>query len=235
MPRQARNAPGGLVYHVLNRANGRLRLFKKEEDFLAFERVLKLAHEQVPIRILSWCMMSNHWHLVLWPREDGELTAFMRKLTQTHAQRWKTAHNAVGHGHLYQGRFKSFPVQEDDHLLSLLRYVDRNPLRAGIVKKAHDWRWGSYHVRRKRRHDLSGILSDGPIDLPADWPRWVHEPQSKEQETSMSEHITRGRPLGAAQWTSETAQRLGLEHSLRPPGRPRGWRKPKPRGKERKI
>ena len=110
MPRAARNAPGGLVYHALNRANGRLRLFKKDEDFLAFERVMKLAFERVPIRVLAWCFMSNHWHLVLWPRHDGELTAFMRQLTLTHAQRWKHAHNAVGHGHLYQGRFKSFPV-----------------------------------------------------------------------------------------------------------------------------
>ena len=77
MPRTARNAPGGLIYHVLNRANGRLRLFKKEEDFLAFERVMKLAFERFPIRVLAWCFMSNHWHLVLWPQRDGDLTAFM--------------------------------------------------------------------------------------------------------------------------------------------------------------
>ena len=130
MPRQARKALGGVVYHVLNRANGRLRLFKKEEDFLAFEHVLQLAHERVPIRILDWCLMSNHWHFVLYPKRDGELTAFMRWLTLTHAQRWKHAHAAVGHGHLYQGRFKSFPIEQDEHLLSVLRYVERNPLRA---------------------------------------------------------------------------------------------------------
>jgi putative transposase len=117
MPRIARNSPGGLVYHVLNRANGRLRLFKKVEDFPAFERVLAQAHRRTPIRILDWCLMSNHWHLVLWPRRDGELTAFMRWLTLTHTQRWKQAHAAVGDGHLYQGRFKSFPIEQDKHLL----------------------------------------------------------------------------------------------------------------------
>jgi len=132
MPRTARHAPGGLVYHVLNRANGRLRLFKKDEDFLAFEQVLLLAHKKVPIRILDWCLMGNHWHLVLWPEEDGELTAFMRWLTLTHAQRWKHAHDAVGHGHLYQGRFKSFPIEQDEHLLTVLRYVDRNAVRAKL-------------------------------------------------------------------------------------------------------
>ncbi len=135
MPRIARNAPGGLVYHVLNRANGRLRLFKKDGDYLAFEQVLLLAHRRAPIRILDYCLMPNHWHLVLWPRRDGELTLFMRWLTLTHAQRWKHAHNAVGHGHLYQGRFKSFPIQQDEHLLTVLRYVERNPLRAKLARR----------------------------------------------------------------------------------------------------
>src|SRR5579864_4498621 len=143
MPRLARRAPGGLVYHVLNRANGRLRLFKKDDDYLAFQRVLVLAHERTPIRVLGWCLMPNHWHLVLWPQRDGQLTAFTRWLTLTHAQRWKHAHDAVGHGHLYQGRFKSFPIEQDDHLLTVLRYVERNPVRGKLVAAAERWRWGS--------------------------------------------------------------------------------------------
>src|SRR4051812_23155455 len=126
MPRFGRKAPGGLVYHVLNRANGRVRLFKKEEDFRAFERVLLEAWKRAPIRILGWCIMSNHWHLVLWPEKDGQLSRFMGWLTLTHAQRWKQVHAAVGQGHLYQGRFKSFPIEEDRHLLTVLRYVERN-------------------------------------------------------------------------------------------------------------
>lgn len=227
MPRQARNAPGGLVYHVLNRANGRLRLFKKAEDFLAFERVLAEAHARVPIRILGWCLMSNHWHFVLWPKDDGQLTSFMRKLTHTHTQRWKTAHNAVGTGHLYQGRFKSFPVQCDEHLLTLMRYVERNPLRAKIVKRAQDWRWGSYHVRQKAGHPLGDLLVRGPIELPRHWSRWIHEPQTDEEQVEIAEHIRRGRPLGDTRWTEQTVRQLGLESSLRPPGRPRGWRKAK--------
>ena len=68
MPRRARVAPGGVVFHVLNRANGRLRLFKKDADYLAFESLLAEAHERVPVRVLDWCLMPNHWHLVLWPR-----------------------------------------------------------------------------------------------------------------------------------------------------------------------
>jgi putative transposase len=225
MPRIARIAPGGIIYHVLNRANGRLRLFKKDEDFLAFEEVLASAHERVPIRILDWVMMSNHWHMVLWPERDGELTRFLRWLTLTHAQRWKHAHDAVGHGHLYQGRFKSFPIQEDGHLLTVLRYVERNPLRANLVETAHDWRWGSCYARQHRGHPLASLLSPWPVDRPRRWLEQVNQPQTPAEEKSVKTSIERSRPFGADAWVKKTARRLHLQQSLRPRGRPLGWRK----------
>src|SRR5437867_2463093 len=138
MPRIARVAPGGCIYHVLNRANGRLRLFRKPEDFLAFFDVLKLAMVRHPIRLLAFCIMGNHWHFVVWPREDDELSRFFGYLGLTHATRWQVAHNAVGSGHVYQGRFKNFMIQQDEHLAWVLRYVERNALRAGLVKRAQD-------------------------------------------------------------------------------------------------
>jgi putative transposase len=225
MPRVARKAPGGLVYHVLNRANGRLKLFKKEEDFLAFQKVLQESWQRLPIRILTWCIMPNHWHLVLWPKKDGELSAFVRWLTLTHAQRWKHAHGAVGHGHLYQGRFKSFPIQQDEHLLAILRYVERNPLRAKLVKEAGQWRWGSLFVRQDRSHDLHPPLGEWPIQRPARWEDYVDAPQSDAEESMIKGHIQRNRPLGCESWTKKTADALNLEHTLRPRGRPKGWRK----------
>ena len=225
MPRTARHAPGGLVYHVLNRANGRLRLFKKEEDFLAFEKVFREAHLRVPIRVLDWCVMSNHWHLVLWPKEEGELTAFMRWLTLTHTQRWKSAHDAIGHGHLYQGRFKSFPIQQDSHLLTVLRYVERNPVRAKQVSRAEDWRWGSCHVREHKKHEMHALLCDWPVDRPPRWLKRVNAPQSEAEENLIQEHTRRGRPLGAEAWINRTVTQLKLEYTLRPRGRPKGWRK----------
>src|SRR5207244_3632564 len=133
MPRSARNAPGGLVYHVLNRAVARLPLFQKDGDYAAFERVLAEALARHPIRLLSYCVMPNHWHMVLWPKKDGELTAFLRWLTHTHTMRWHAHYHTSGTGHLYQGRFKSFPIEADDHLYAVLRYVERNALRAGLV------------------------------------------------------------------------------------------------------
>jgi len=105
MPRQARVAPGGLIYHVLNRAVARLPLLQKPEDYAAFEWVLGEAWQRHPIRLLAYCLMPNHWHMVLWPRADGQLTAFVRWLTHTHTMRWHTHYHTIGTGHLYQGRF----------------------------------------------------------------------------------------------------------------------------------
>ena len=218
MPRMARNAPGGLVYHVLNRANGRLRLFKTEKDFLAFERVLLLAHRRTPIRILDWCVMSNHWHLVLWPERDGQLTEFVRWLTLTHAQRWKHAHAAVGHGHLYQGRFKSFPIEQDDHLLTVLRYVERNPVRAELVARAEDWAWSS--VPGWRQKDPFLYRGKPPVRGPH-WLRTVNAPLSAGDLQRLRRSVSRGRPFGDESWTRKTAERLGLESCLRPRGRPK--------------
>src|SRR3954464_6206193 len=149
MPRRARSIVGGYAYHVLNRANGRLRLFKKDADFAAFEQVLAEALDRVPLRILGYAVMGNHWHFVVWPRQrqDRQVTDFFRWLTHTHTQRWHAHHGTSGMGHLYQGRFKSFPIAADEHLLAVLRYVERNPLRAGLVERAEEWRWGSLHRR----------------------------------------------------------------------------------------
>ena len=227
MPRIARVAPGGFVYHVINRANGRLHLFRKEADFLAFERVLLQAHERHPIAILAWCVMSNHWHFVVRPSEDGELSGFFGYLGLTHAARWQAAHNAIGTGHVYQSRFKNFMVQEDQHLVTVLRYVERNPLRAGTVTRAEDWRWSSLHVRLHGPETMRLLLSDWPIDQPRNWTALVNQPQTQAEVDAIHIATNRGRPLGNDSWVRATAARQGLQSTLRPRGRQKGWRKRK--------
>ena len=156
MGRPLRVAAGGIVYHMLNRANARLPIFQKDGDYEAFERIIQEALEHVPgMRLLTYCLMPNHWHLVVWPGADGELSDFGHWLTLTHTQRWHAHYRDVGAGHLYQGRFKSFPVQADEHFLTLCRYVERNPVRANLVARAEDWRWGGLWRRR------DGVLAVG--------------------------------------------------------------------------
>src|SRR5262245_49854312 len=147
MPRRLRFADGGFVYHALNRAAGRATLFEKPGDFAAFEETLRQAKERLPVRLLAYCVMPNHWHLVVWPQRDGDLSQYLRWVTVTHTQRWHAHHHTAGTGPLYQGRFKSFPVQQDEHLLSVCRYVERNPLRAKLAKRAENWRWSSLWQR----------------------------------------------------------------------------------------
>jgi len=226
MPRQARVAPGGLVYHVLNRSVAGLPLFRKEKDYEAFERIMIEAQSLHPTRILAWCLMRTHWHFVVWPREDGELTAHFRWLAHTHAMRWHVAHNTVGRGHLYQGRFKSFPVQEDEYFYTLCRYVERNALTAQVVQRAEDWRWGSLWARRHGSEELKSILSGWPIAMPRNWVAHVNAPMTDKEADGVRTSILRNRPYGSEVWQRQQADRLGLLHTLRGEGRPKAF-KPK--------
>src|SRR5437762_1476266 len=134
MPRRPRSPSDGQIYHVLNRGNCRMNLFHKDSDFAAFLKILEEACLRFKMRLLAYCLMHNHWHLVLWPRRGVDLSRFVAWVSSTHVRRWREHRGNVGQGHLYQGRFKSFIVQNDGHLLSVLRYVEANPLRAGMVE-----------------------------------------------------------------------------------------------------
>jgi putative transposase len=221
MPRTARQAPGGLVYHVLNRAVARLPLFEKPADYIAFQRVLGETLDRFPMRILAYVVMPNHWHFVLWPLEDGDLTAFCRWLTHTHTMRWRAHYHTSGTGHLYQGRFKSFPVEGEEYLYTVCRYVERNPLRAGLVQRAEQWRWSSLWRRENDDEQPRSYLSPWPVALPRQWVKQVNEPQTDAEAEALRESIKRGRPFGSAIWQKRIAARLDLRHTLRPVGRPK--------------
>jgi putative transposase len=158
MPRRKRVCPAGLVFLCLNRAVARLAICELDADYTAFERVLAEAFARVPLRILAYALLPNLWHLVVWPRTDTEVTDFLQWVTVTHTMRWHAHYHSSGSGHLYQGRFQSFPVQSDEHLFSVFRYVERNPLRAGLVERAEDWQWGSAWRRRQRKATLKNHL-----------------------------------------------------------------------------
>jgi putative transposase len=221
MGRPRRLAPGGLVYHVLNRANARRPIFKKDEDYRAFERVLEAVQERVAMRILAYCLMPNHWHLVLWPRKDGDLSTFMRLLTLTHTQRWHAHRHSAGTGHLYQGRFKSFIVEQDAYLLTVCRYVERNAVRAGLVKRADQWPWSSLWRYRYGDSRARALLADWPMVRPRRWVQHVNQPEGDAELKGLRQAVNRGCPFGSMPWVKRMVGRLGLASTLRPRGRPR--------------
>jgi putative transposase len=217
MPRTARAALGNWCYHVLNRGNGRAEVFHKHEDYAAFLRLLEPACLRLPMRILGWCLMPTHFHLVLWTHHDGDLGRWMQWLLTSHVRRYHRHYG--GSGHVWQGRFKAFPIQQDDHLLTVLRYVERNPLRANLVGRAEDWDWSSLRTRLDAQPEA--ILARSPVSLPSHWRTWVNEAQSEAELAGLRRSIDKGTPYGSGHWTRLAAKRLGLESSLRARGRPR--------------
>ena len=222
MPRRPRLAAGALAYHVLNRRVGRLPLFETPADYTAFEKILAEAHDRTRIRIAAYCLMPTHWHLLLWPRRDGELSEVLRWITVTHTQRWHAHRHTAGTGPVYQGRFKSFPVQTDEHFLTVARYVERNALRAKLVDRAEVWQWSSLWRRVQGEAKLTSWLSEWPVELPRDWVSRVNRPETATELEALRLSAQRGRPFGEEGWVLRMARRFGMEATLRPRGRPKG-------------
>ena len=222
MPRRPRIATGGLAYHVLNRRIGRLPLFESPKDYTLFETILREAVEHRQVRIAAYCLMPNHWHLLLWPREDGELSEVMRWITVTHTQRWHAYHQTAGTGPVYQGRFKSFPIQTDDHFITVARYVERNPLRARLVLRAENWRWSSLWKGKHSGERPHSWLSTWPVERPRNWIKRVNDAETALELEDLRGSVQRGRPFGNPRWQVQIAKRLGLESTLRARGRPKG-------------
>src|SRR5688572_11712041 len=196
MPRTARASLGNWCYHVLNRGNARADVFHKHADFEAFVALFEPACERLRMRILAYCLMPNHFHLVLRPYDDGDLGRWMQWLMTAHVRRYHRHYHTDGH--VWQGRFKAFPIQADEHLLTVLRYVERNPLRADLVRKAQEWRWSSLALRSQR--PTPTILSPSPVKLPRNWAELVNRPQTETEVEAVRRSIARGTPLGGAAW-----------------------------------
>lgn len=221
MGRVTRVNVGNIAYHVLNRANFRFKLFSKDEHYQNFLDIVQEALEFVSMRILAYCLMPNHWHLVLYPKQDGELSEFMQRVALTHTQRYHAKTNTIGYGHIYQGRYKSFPVQKDYHLLTVIRYVERNAKRAGLAIRAEDWKWSSVHARLYGNEKQKKILSSWPVEIPNNYLDWLNQNLPKEEIEHIRFALKRNRPYGGEGWVNRTVSQFGLETAMRPRGRPK--------------
>ena len=216
MPRTARASRGGTCFHVLNRGNSLAEVFHSPEDYDSFVKLMGEANARLPMRVTGYCLMPSHFHLLLWPRKDGDLSRWMQWLMTSHVRRYHRIYRSSGH--VWQGRFKSFPIQADDHYRTVLRYVERNPLRAKLVTKSQAWKWSSLSPRPAASR--IGLLSDGPLLKPTDWTAIVNRPESEAELESLRRSVIRGTPYGDSKWQKRTASRLGLDSTMRPRGRP---------------
>lgn len=216
MPRTARASVGEYCYHVINRGNARAEVFHADGDYQAFVRSLQEASQRIPMRLLAYCLMPNHFHLALWPHHDGDLSRWMQWLLTAHVRRYHRWYDSSGH--VWQGRFKAFPIEQDAHLLTVLRYIEQNPVRAGLVGRAEDWRWSSARIWKELGEGVH--LDGGPVPRPNPWLEWVHGPMEDTDVRRIRQSVNRGAPFGSESWSVGTAAVLGLEASLRPIGRP---------------
>lgn len=221
MPRSPRADEAGGLYHALNRGNPCTKLFKKKADFIAFERILHEALEIHEIELFCYQLMPSHYHLVLRPLVDGEMGRFMAWIAGTHTMRSHAQDPTGEMERVYQQRYRSFPIQENEHFLLVCRYVERNALRAKRVELAEQWRWGSLWRWLQRPEPDPALLSPWPLRRHSRWTDRVNECLTKERLDAVRLSAQRGKPFGDEDWVKSTARRLNLESTLRPRGRPR--------------
>lgn len=219
MPRRRVQGTAGVVFHVINRGVRRAPIFDRDGDYRDFLYLLIERHDPTRISLFAYCLMPNHFHFLLRPAVDGAMSEFIARLTLSHTKRWHASHGTSGTGPLYQGRFKAFPVASDHHFLTVCRYVERNPLRAELVKRAEAWPWSS--LAQRLRDEDSVALAGWPVDRPSGWPDLVNLQEPPAETEVVRRAVRRSRPFGADGWSAQMATWLALKPSLRPVGRPR--------------
>lgn len=206
---------GGFCYHVFNRGNLRAQVFHDDLEYELFARLLISDSAPVSMRVVGYCLMPNHFHLVVWPRRDGDLTAWMNHLMNRHVKAYKRRWSSVGH--IWQGRFKAFPIEQDHHLLTVLRYVERNPVAASLVGRAEQWRWSSAYLRAVGR---SSELCVSPVELPSDWLNQISGDAPDGVRDQLARHTHLQVPFGSSAWTKSIASQTRLSARIGGPGRP---------------
>jgi putative transposase len=225
MPRPLRPIHDGLIYHVINRGNNRQPVFLKKGDFEAFLKALAELKERKPFELYGYCLLNNHFHLLIRTVQTS-ISRIMQSLLVSHTQRYHKQHQSGGH--VWQGRFKSPVVQNDEHLLAVLRYIEANPLRAKIVRNAEEYPWSSYraHGLGEANELLDTLvtyqeLSPNPGLRQRKWAAMVHQPMAETALASIRRSNDTGRPYGDPTWVKRLARRLDLDLTIRPRGRPR--------------
>ena len=216
MPRIARGLVDGFIYHVLNRGNGKQKIFHKVGDYQSFINLMAKAKHRHPLEIFGYCLMPNHFHIIVRPQKAAHLSRWMQWLMTSHVRCYHAHYKSSGH--IWQGRFKSFVIQEDNHLLTVLRYIEGNPVKAGLVAFGLDWPWSSHKETLGIGHRR--LIDALPIEVLQEWTTYVNKTQPENEIELLQRSINRQAPFGDFEWQELISKKLGLESTLRPRGRP---------------
>jgi putative transposase len=219
VPRISRVVVPGLAHHVTQRGNNRQDVFLTDADRVAYLQVLKHQAVRCRLEVLGYCLMTNHIHLVVVPQNEASLAQAIGRTHFTYAQRFNTDHGRSGH--LWQGRFYSCAM-ESGHELAALRYVEQNPVRAGLVGEAWRYPWSSAAAHTGRA-DPSGMLdlkSWQRLSNGLDWREFLLERAPDEESSNLRRHTMTGRPLGSDRFLAVTGRQLSRDLQTRPVGRP---------------
>lgn len=216
MPRRRRRSLQGAIFHVMNRAVRRTVLFETADDYDAFVRLVREALSRYRVKVIAYCLMPNHWHFVTICEHLEELSRCMHWLESTHANRWNGAHGTRGSGAVYKDRFKAVPVQKNESVQRVCRYVERNALRKGLVPAAEAWAWSSLYALCQNCDVIP--LTSWPILRPHNWVEIVNTPETEVELADLRRMIALNRPIGDPEWQAAVAPYVGL--TIRPRGRP---------------
>jgi putative transposase len=210
MPRRPRGELRGAIHHVINRGNNRHKIFSEDRDFEHFINALRAAKALVPTRLYAFSIMSNHFHAIIEPQDIDTLSRFIHRWMTKHAKRHQRQSNRTGH--IWQGRFRSFPIEHDDHFKTVVRYVLRNPVRAGIVERPQSYQWSSLRFPQ--------IIDEWPTSNTTDASTWLDEPFSAGELGAIRASVNHQLPFGSEPWTARIAKATGQQTTPRQPGRP---------------
>ncbi|MGD0654680.1 MAG: transposase [Thermoguttaceae bacterium] len=225
MPRPLRPIDEGLVYHVINRGNNQQQVLFADGDYEAFLKALAELKVRKSFELYGYCLMENHFHLLLRPI-GASVSRIMQSLLVSHTQRYHRFHG--GGGHVWQGRFKSPVIQDDDHLLRVLRYIEANPLQAKIVRRAGNYRWSSFsaHGLGKPNDLLDSVVAYEQLAPTTAlrqrrWDAYVHQEPEEAELAAIRRSVETGLPFGATGWVDKLSRRLKLDLAIRSRGRPK--------------
>lgn len=217
MPRIARGLGDCCIYHVLNRGNGQSEVFHGSSDYETFLEIVKEAKDRYAVNVLAYCLMPNHFHMAVKPEKGEHLSKWMQWIMTSHVRKYHRYYGS--NGHVWQGRYKSFLIQRDNHLLTVLRYIEGNPVRAGIVDSAKDWRWSSHRENLGIARMI--LVNELPLKLPNEWDTCVDNPLTENEVERLRKCVNRQAPYGESVWQRGVCAALGLESTMRQRGRPR--------------